>query len=119
MKERPLCNIMECFSKTFHGAERPLHFEHMTGLDKNQLDELVALVHDRIGSWWCRPGMCLGLYRSVALVVFLLRENPTQAAAGGIFGISQPTVVPALGGPARDYRGGPRRLGARARRGGP
>lgn len=52
----------------------------------------MAQINDRIGSWWCRPGMCLGLYKSVALVVFLLRENPTQAAAGGIFGVSQSTV---------------------------
>lgn len=64
----------------------------MTGLSRAQLTELAVLVHEQIGSWWVRPGMCLGLYKSVALVVYLLRENPTQAAAAAVFGISQPTV---------------------------
>src|SRR5688572_13239622 len=65
----------------------------MTGLDDAQLDELVARVHDRIGGYSSRGrGYCLGLYRSVALVVFLLRENPTQQVAAAVFGVSQSTV---------------------------
>ncbi|MFG2638728.1 transposase family protein, partial [Streptomyces sp. NPDC048362] len=34
----------------------------------------------------------LGLYQSVVLVLFLLRQNPVQEAAGELFGISQATV---------------------------
>jgi len=65
----------------------------MTGLGDAQLDELVARVHDRIGGYRSGGrGYCLGLYRSVALVVFLLRENPTQQVAAAVFGVSQSTV---------------------------
>ncbi|MEU0375458.1 transposase family protein [Streptomyces sp. NPDC006283] len=34
----------------------------------------------------------LGLYKSVVLVLFLLRETPVQEAAAELFGISQSTV---------------------------
>jgi len=70
-----------------------LRFEDMTGLNETQLSELAARVHDELGGWTSTGRRhCLGLYRSVALVVFLLRENPTQTVAGAIFGISQATV---------------------------
>lgn len=65
----------------------------MTGLNDVQLSELVARVHARTGRWASRGRRHgLGLYRSVALVVFLLRENPTQTVAAAVFGVSQPTV---------------------------
>jgi len=65
----------------------------MTGLETAQLDELVARVHAHRGGLTSRGrGYCLGLYRSVALVVFLLRENPTQTLAAAVFGVSQSTV---------------------------
>ncbi len=65
----------------------------MTGLNETQLSELVARVHHRTGGWTSRGRRhCLGQYRSVALVVFLLRENPTQTVAAAVFGISQATV---------------------------
>jgi hypothetical protein len=44
-------------------------------------------------SWWL--GFMLstvGLFRSVALVVCLMRKNITQEFAGAIFGVSQATV---------------------------
>ncbi|WP_405576152.1 transposase family protein [Streptomyces sp. NBC_01092] len=34
----------------------------------------------------------LGLYKSVVLVLYLLRQNPIQQAAAELFGISQSTV---------------------------
>ncbi|MFE9139716.1 transposase family protein, partial [Streptomyces sp. NPDC007355] len=34
----------------------------------------------------------LGLYKSVVLVLFLLRQNLVQAAAAELFGVSQATV---------------------------
>lgn len=65
----------------------------MTGLDDAQLAELVARVHEHRGGFSSRGrGYCVGLYRSVALVVFLLRENPTQTVAAAVFGVSQSTV---------------------------
>jgi hypothetical protein len=73
--------------------EEPLRYEAMTGLDGEQLTELTARVHTRLGGWSSdgRP-FVLGLFRSVVLVVALLRENLTQAFAGAVFGVSQSTV---------------------------
>jgi hypothetical protein len=70
-----------------------VRYEHMTGLDREQLTELTARVHARLGGWTSngRP-FTLGLFGSVALVVALLRENLTQSVAGAVFGVSQPTV---------------------------
>ncbi|MGI5380835.1 hypothetical protein ACQEV2_43110 [Streptomyces sp. CA-251387] len=34
----------------------------------------------------------LGLFRSVVLVLYLLRQNPVQQTAAELFGVSQPTV---------------------------
>ncbi|CAN5862988.1 hypothetical protein BH24ACT15_BH24ACT15_22950 [soil metagenome] len=65
----------------------------MTRLDPAQLEELVARVHAHSGGFsTCGRHAVLGLYKSVALVVFLLRENPTQQLAGAVFGSSQATV---------------------------
>jgi DDE superfamily endonuclease len=51
----------------------------MTGLENAQLDALVARVHAHHGGFTSHGrGYCLGLYRSVALVVFLLRETPPR-----------------------------------------
>ena len=59
-----------------------------------QLTDLVVRVHvvctDKFASRG-RP-IALGLFRSVALVVFLMRKNVTQDVAGAIFGVSQSTV---------------------------
>ena len=73
--------------------EEPLRYEAMTGLDGEQLTELTARVHARLGGWSSngRP-FVLGLFASVALVVALLRENLTQSVAGAVFGVSQSTV---------------------------
>jgi DDE superfamily endonuclease len=67
--------------------------EDMTGLDREQLLELTARVHDHVGGWTSRGRpFALGLYGSVAMVVALLRENLTQSFAGAVFGVSQSTV---------------------------
>ncbi len=68
-----------------------------TGLDADQLDGLVARVHQELvedpdlpvvpGRMWA-----LGLYKSVVMVLFLLRQNPVQEAAAELFGVSQATV---------------------------
>jgi hypothetical protein len=65
----------------------------MTGLTDGQLTELVVRVHQAHGEFTSRGRpYVLGLYRSVAMVLALMRKNITQEFAGAIFGVSQPTV---------------------------
>ena len=66
----------------------------MTGLNHEQLTELVSRVHAARGSGFASRGRpyALGLFGSVALVVCVMRKNLTQAFAGAIFGVSQSTV---------------------------
>lgn len=66
----------------------------MTGLDDEQLTELVARVHAACGGEFVSRGRphVLGLFRSVVMVVSLMRKNITQDFAGAVFGVSQPTV---------------------------
>ncbi|MFC8851433.1 transposase family protein [Micromonospora sp. NPDC057141] len=68
-----------------------------TGLDTDQLDVLVEHVHrilveDPDPPVAPRRMWALGLYKSVVLVLFLLRQNPVQSAAAELFGVSQATV---------------------------
>jgi len=66
----------------------------MTGLSRGQLTELSARVAAAIGDV-VKPGgrgAAAGLYKSVAMVVTLLRTNITQEMSGDIFGCSQATV---------------------------
>ena len=66
----------------------------MTGLNDEQLTDLVARLHELCGDKFVSAGppLALGLFRSVALVVCLMRKNVTQDFAGAVFGVSQPTV---------------------------
>jgi hypothetical protein len=66
----------------------------MTGLNDRQLTDLVARVHLACGDKFVSRGrpVALGLFRSVAMVVCLMRKNVTQDFAGAVFGVSQPTV---------------------------
>src|SRR3954464_12483293 len=66
----------------------------MTGLNDEQLTDLVARLHERCGDKFVSAGppLALGLFRSVALVVCLMRKNVTQDFAGAVFGVSQATV---------------------------
>jgi len=71
-----------------------LRYEAITGLTRGQLAELAARVAVVIGDI-TRPGgrpAAIGLYRSVAMVVTLMRTNLTQEVAGAVFGVSQATV---------------------------
>src|SRR4051812_2836719 len=66
----------------------------MTGLNNEQLTDLVARLHELCGDKFVSTGppLALGLFRSVALVVCLMRTNVTQDFAGAVFGVSQATV---------------------------
>ena len=66
----------------------------MTGLTDEQLTDLVVRVHVVCAGNFVSRGrpIALGLFRSVAMVVFLMRKNVTQDVAGAVFDVSQPTV---------------------------
>jgi hypothetical protein len=91
----------------------------MTGLRQGQLTELAARAAAVIGDV-VKPGggpAVIGLYRSVAMVVALMRTNLTQEVAGDIFGCSQPTVSrrwdllrPAIGRALADCVPDPRQI---------
>jgi hypothetical protein len=91
----------------------------MTGRRPGQLTELAARVVAAIGDV-VKPGggpAVIGLYRSVAMVVALMRTNLTQEVAGDIFGCSQATVSrrwdllrPAIGRVLTDCIPDPRQL---------
>jgi hypothetical protein len=71
-----------------------LRLEVTTGLDTEQLTELVVRVRARLGGEYVsrsRP-FALGLFRSVAMVLALLRQNIVQQVAAEVFGVSQSTV---------------------------
>jgi hypothetical protein len=71
----------------------PLRYKAITGLTEEQLVELAARVHEVVGglSSGGRPYV-LGLFKSVVMVVALMRRNLVQDVAGAFFGVSQPTV---------------------------
>ncbi|HZA16740.1 MAG TPA: transposase family protein [Pseudonocardiaceae bacterium] len=71
-----------------------MRYEAMTGLNHEQLTELVTRVHAVRGGGFSSRGRpyALGLFGSVALVVCVMRKNITQAFAAAIFGVSQSTV---------------------------
>ena len=81
---------------SYHRNDLPaglLRYQTTTGLDHDQLRDLVARVHTHLGP----PGRvgrspALGLFRSVAIVLVLLRSNMTQATAADLVGVSQPTI---------------------------
>jgi hypothetical protein len=66
----------------------------MTGLNDEQLTDLVARMNGLCGDKFVSAGrpVALGLFRSVAMVVCLIRTNVTQDFASAVFGVSQPTV---------------------------
>lgn len=71
-----------------------MRLQATTGLDPEQLTELVARVHARVGGEFVSRGRpyALGLFKSVAMVLSLLRQNLVQQVAGEVFGVSQATV---------------------------
>jgi hypothetical protein len=86
--------LFRCPPDSEINTEEPLRYEAMTGLSNEQLTKLVARVHAaRGGGFTSRGRPCaLGLFRSIAMVVCLMRTNMTQVFAGAIFGVSQSTV---------------------------
>ncbi|MBP2337824.1 hypothetical protein JOF41_007213 [Saccharothrix coeruleofusca] len=71
-----------------------MRYQSTTGLDHDQIRELVARVHQLVHSRQPPVGRppLLGLYRQVQLTLVLLRQNLSQTVAADWFGVSQPTV---------------------------
>jgi hypothetical protein len=71
-----------------------MRYQSTTGLDSEQITELVGRVHVVLGEKSSRLGRppVLGLYRQVVLVLAIMRQNITQSTAGDLFGVSQTTV---------------------------
>lgn len=72
-----------------------MRLKPLTGLSPGQMTELTLRVARRLNRPLTRPGgrpSALGLYDSVALVVYLIRKNPTQEEAAAVFDVSQSTV---------------------------
>jgi len=65
-------------------GEELLRYEVMTGLNDEQLTELVTRIHAACAGGFTSRGRpyVLGLFRSVAMVVSLMRKNVTQEFAG-------------------------------------
>ncbi len=85
-----------------------MRYHSTTGLDREQITELVARVTQVVGP---RPATGrppeLGLYRQVVMVLTLLRQNMTQYVIADWYGISQPSVsriYPELGQAAQFLR---------------
>jgi hypothetical protein len=75
-------------------VEEPLDLDVLTGLSPGQRLILFGRCRERIRDV-VRPGgrpPVIDLYRSIMLVVGLMRKNITQEFAGAIFGVSQSTV---------------------------
>ncbi len=71
-----------------------MRLHRTTGLDSEQLLDVVALVHAQVDDWSKGRGRpkALGLFKAVALTVGYLRQNMVQEVLGEHFEVSQPTV---------------------------
>ena len=71
-----------------------MRWESTTGLNVDQLDELVARCDGLLGEWDKGRGRprALNFFNAVVVTVALLRKNLAQAAAGDFLNISQPTI---------------------------
>lgn len=70
-----------------------MRYKAITGLTGEQLTELTARVQQVAGGFSSRGRpYALGLFKSVVLVVALMRKNLTQDFAAAMFGVSQSTA---------------------------
>jgi hypothetical protein len=94
LKGNSSCRPFRCVRRIEKNGEELLRLQSMTGLTHGQLTTLVSRVHQGMGGELTSRGRpyVLGLYRSVAMVVAVMRKNLTQEFAGAVFGVSQSTV---------------------------
>ncbi len=117
-----LAVLFNVFRKSSKDRRELLRYEAMTGLSDRQPTDLVVRVHAVCAQKFVSRGRphALGLFRSVAMVVCLLRKNATQDFVGAVFGVSQPTVsrrwdllVPVIGDVLAEAISAPREVAGR------
>ncbi len=81
--------------QTFHGTEKPLRYDRMSGLDPEQLDELVWRIEEQLEEPWHkgigRP-KDLSLREAVVVASGYMRQNIIQEVWAEIFDTSQPVI---------------------------
>ena len=81
--------------QTFHGTEKPLRYDRMSGLDSEQLDELVWRIEEQLEETWHkgigRP-KDLSLREAVVVASGYMRQNIIQEVWAEIFDTSQPVI---------------------------
>jgi hypothetical protein len=78
--------------QTFHGTEKPLRYDRMSGLDSEQLDELVLRIEEQlVGSWDKGIGRpkSLTLREAIIITCGYMRQNIIQELWAEIFDTSQ------------------------------
>jgi transposase len=86
--------------QTFHGTEKPLRYDRMSGLDSEQLDELVLRIEERLDGPWDkgigRPKSLI-LREAIIITCGYMRQNITQEVWAEIFDTSQPVISGIIG----------------------
>ena len=81
--------------QTFHGTEKPLRYDRMSGFDAEQLDELVMRIGEQLGEPWDkemgRP-KSVNLREAVIIACGYMRQNIIQEVWAEIFDTSQPVI---------------------------
>ena len=83
------------FADRIEWQERALRLKFTTGLDEDQLDELVARVEGLLEEPWDRPRgrkKKLSLRDAVAVTVAYVRQNMIQEVLGEMWDVSQPNI---------------------------
>jgi len=83
------------FADRIEWQERALRLKFTTGLDDDQLDEVVARVEELLEEPWDRPRgrkKKLSLRDAVAVTVAYLRQNMIQEVLGEMWDVAQPNV---------------------------
>jgi hypothetical protein len=86
--------------QTFHGTEKPLLYDRMSGLDSEQLDELVLRIEEQLDGPWDkgigRP-KSLTLREAIIITCGYMRQNIIQEVWAEIFDTSQPVISGIIG----------------------
>ena len=81
--------------QTCHGTEKPLRYDRMSGLDPEQLDELVWRIEEQLEEPWHkgvgRP-KDLSLREAAVVASGYMRQNIIQEVWAEIFDTSQPVI---------------------------
>jgi len=81
--------------QTFHGTEKPLRYDRMSGLDSEQLDELVLRIEKQLDGPWDngigRP-RSVTLREAVIIASGYMRQNIIQEVWAEIFDTSQSVI---------------------------